>query len=143
MHLSPVRRVLRRGRCALTNTRPVADSELAARHRSYVRGRTAVALLGWVPLLVLYLFSHTRYLRPYVPESKGLAVVVLIVIPLAWLLGTAWAYRRLGPSLHRLRCPGCGARLVDDAFKSAAATGRCAACAAELVSPEPSPDGSP
>ncbi len=122
---------------------PTSAQEFATRHRAYGQRRTVVALLGWVPLLVLYVFSHTKYLRPYVPDSKGLAVVVLIVIPLAWLLGIAWAYRRVGPGVHGLVCPGCHARLVDDAYKSAAATGRCARCQVTVVVDAAAPTGTP
>ena len=122
---------------------PTTALEFATRHRAYGQGRTVVAVLGWVPLLVLYVFSHTKYLRPYVPDSKGLAVVVLIVIPMTWLLGIAWAYRRVRPAAHGLVCPGCHARLVDDAYKSAAATGRCARCDAAVLIDAEAPAGAP
>ena len=113
---------------------PVSKQEWSARHKAFAGGRTVVALLAWVPLLALYLLTHTKYLRPYVPESKASAVFMLIVVPFAWFIGSTLVYRWLGPARHGLKCPGCGDRLVDAKHKAALESGRCPSCQAEVVS---------
>lgn len=107
--------------------------DFARRLRSFARGRAVAVVLGWGPILALYVLTHTRYLRPYVPESKGMAVVALIVIPISWLVATAYGYRAYGPRLHGLVCRNCGHRLVDDAAKAVQGTGRCPQCDAGVI----------
>ena len=105
---------------------------LAQRYKAYDRERAIVAAIGYLPLLLLYLLVHTKYLRPYVPESKGAAVLVLIVLPFTWFGLVMLLHRWLGPIRHRLRCPSCAHPLTGRARKVAVETGRCEQCEATL-----------
>lgn len=121
------------GVVALSTGYPASLEEFSQRVLSHRRGRTLVSVLGWAPLLALYVLTHTKYLRPFVPESKGMAVVVLIVLPFSWMLGVVLAYRRLGPAMHGLRCPQCASPLVDETARQVAEAGTCPACGAALL----------
>jgi len=111
----------------------VTRDELARRHKAYETERAVVAAFGYSPLLLLYGLVHTKYLRPYVPESKGQAVLVMIVIPILWFALLMLLHRGLGPLRHKLRCPACGQRFVGDEYRATLETGRCVRCAEELA----------
>ena len=108
--------------------------ELQSRHRAYERERSLVLGAGFAPLLFIYLMVHTRYLRPYVSESKSIALLELLILPAAWFAGMLLLYTWFGPIRHRLRCPRCAHRLVGTAITAALETGSCANCGARLVS---------
>jgi hypothetical protein len=112
---------------------PVAHEQIASRFKAYERERSYVAAIACAPLLILYVLVHTPYLRPYVPESKSVAVVVLILIPCAWFAFVLLLHGWLGPVRHGLRCPRCAQRLVGNAYKVASETGACGRCGAVLV----------
>ena len=117
-----------------------ARETLQLRLRAYERERERgwVAAFGLAPLMVLYVLSHTTYLRPYVPHSKGLAVVVLILVPSAWFGLVMALHAVLGTRRHGLRCPACGARLVGTRYRNALDHGCCDRCGTALaVGPEP------
>jgi hypothetical protein len=63
---------------------PDSTEELKRRHAAYEKSRGYVFAIACAPLLVLYVAIHTKYLRPYIPESKSADVFVLIVLPSAW-----------------------------------------------------------
>jgi len=111
---------------------------LQRRLRAYERERGWVAAFGFAPLMVLYVLSHTTYLRPYVPHAKGLAVVVLILVPLAWFGLVMGLHAALGTRRHGLRCPACGVRLVGARYRYALDHGCCDRCGTALAAgPEP------
>jgi hypothetical protein len=117
----------------------VTRDELASRHKAYEKERSIVAAFGYSPLLLLYVLVHTKFLRPYVPESKGQAVLVMIVIPIVWFALLMMLYRWLGPLRHKLRCPACGQRFVGDEFKATLEAGRCVRCASGLAGTSAAP----
>lgn len=112
---------------------PCTRDELQRRSQVYERQRSFVSVIGFGPLLLIYLLVHTRYLRPWLPESREAELVVLLLLPAAWfaavmLLHGWWAPARLG-----LRCPRCRHRLVGRAFMDAMSTGQCDSCHADVV----------
>jgi len=111
----------------------VTRDELVRRHKAYEKERAVVAAFGYSPLLLLYVLVHTKYLRPYLPESKGQAVLVMIVIPILWCALLMMLHRWLGPLRHKLRCPACGQRFVGGEYQATLEAGRCGRCAAELA----------
>jgi hypothetical protein len=113
---------------------PATRDELRMRNRAYQSGRMLFSAFGFAPLLVLYVLTHTKFLRPYVPEDKTLAVAELIVVPFGWAAAVILFYRWWGPRRHELRCPSCSRSLVDAACKHALETGRCGGCGTQLLS---------
>jgi hypothetical protein len=112
---------------------PVSTEELRRRHAAYEKSKGYVFAIACTPLLMLYLLIHTKYLRPYIPESKSADVFVLIVLPSAWFAVAMGLHHWLGPLRHRLRCPGCARRLVGKPMEFAADEGRCDRCGAPLT----------
>lgn len=107
--------------------------QLKARYRRYERERRIVSLVGFAPLLVLYVLTHSSWLKTQMPASKEMAVLYLIVLPLCWfafvmLLHGAWA-----PARHGLRCGGCGARWVGRNYELTARDGHCVSCARDIA----------
>jgi ribosomal protein S27AE len=112
---------------------PFTADELRQRHRRFERGKSIVTAIGAAPFLLLYVSIHTRYLRPYVSENRSVAVLQLILLPIAWFAAVTLLYRWSGPLRHRLQCPRCGAALVGKALDTAAETRQCGHCGAPLV----------
>ena len=87
---------------------PITPEDLNARQKAYRRERMVVAFFAYAPLLVLYVMTHTSYLRAVLPPSKNLQVLYLIVIPVGWAVllvslsagsvcgGTSWRARIAG-----------------------------------------------
>jgi hypothetical protein len=117
----------------------VTRDELASRHKVYTRERAIVAAFGYAPLLLLYVLVHTKYLRPYVPESRGQAVLVMIVMPILWFALLMMLHRWLGPLRHKLRCPACGQRFVGDEYHATLEAGRCVRCLEDLAGTSAAP----
>jgi hypothetical protein len=122
---------------------PFTAHELRQRHRRFERGKSIVTALGAAPCLLLYVSIHTRYLRPYVSENKSVAVLQLILLPIAWFAAVTLLYRWLGPLRHRLQCPRCGAPLTGKALDMAVETHQCGQCGAQLVSDAGAPGTAP
>jgi hypothetical protein len=113
---------------------PATRDELQRRSKLYERQRFFVTAIGFGPLLVIYLLVHTRYLRPWLPQSREAQVVVLLLIPAAWFAAVTLLHRWLAPARLGLQCPRCRQRLVGMAFTDAMSTGQCDSCHAEVVS---------
>jgi hypothetical protein len=113
---------------------PAEATDLALRHKAYLGGRTIASAVGWIPLLLLYVMIHTTFLRSYEPASKAAQVLVLIVVPFSWFALVVLTYRWLGPAVHKLVCPGCGDRLVDETYEVALETGCCPRCRSPVLS---------
>ena len=113
---------------------PVTPEVLNARHKAYRRERAIVAFFGYAPLLVLYVMTHTSYLRTLLPPSKNLQVLYLIVIPIAWFALLMLAQARIGIARHGLACPECDHRLLDKELKKSSDRGACNHCGAPIIS---------
>ncbi len=87
-----------------------------------------MALFAAAPLLVLYLLTHSSWLKTQLPDSKEMAVLYLIVLPVAWFAVVMGLHAWVAPIRHRLRCTSCRHRLVGPEFKRAVDTGHCPAC---------------
>ena len=114
-------------------------AEFAARHKAFSRERAIVAFFGYAPLIVLYLLTHSSWMKQQLPESKELAVLYIIVLPIFWFTAVTLFYRWLGLRRHRLRCPSCGHALVGDNFKRALERGACPACGSAVIAPDAVP----
>lgn len=112
---------------------PVAGEEFKRRNKAYDKERSIVAAFGYMPFLLLYLFVHTKYLRPYVPENKQAAVGLLILLPGAWFGGLMLLHRWLGPIRQRLKCPRCGLALVGRASQDALEASHCGRCGTRVI----------
>ena len=112
---------------------PIGADEFKRRSGSYDRWRSIIAAIGYAPFLLIYLLVHTKYLRPYVPESKQAAVGVLILLPGAWFGIVMLLLSALGPKLARLTCPRCAAALTGTARQHALEEGSCSRCGTRLV----------
>ena len=117
---------------------PATPQDLNARHKAYRRERAIVAFFGYSPLLVLYVMTHTSYLRTLLPPSKNLQVLYLIVIPIAWFAVLMFAQARIGLARHKLECPECRHKLLDRELKKTIERGGCSRCGAALVRREDS-----
>jgi hypothetical protein len=117
-------------------------AELAARHKAFSRERAIVAFFGYSPLIALYVLTHSSGMKQQLPESKEMAVLYIIVLPIVWFAAVKLLYRWLGPRRHRLLCPGCAHPLVSSNFKRVVEGGVCPACGTAVVEPavtEPDP----
>lgn len=110
--------------------------EFTRRLQRYERGRQWTLGIGVLPLLAVYLLVHTRWLKPYLQDHKHLVVVLMIVVPLAWLFGLARVWRQFGPRWLRLACTACGGTLADAPPAHGDAGGRCPHCGATLFQPD-------
>lgn len=113
---------------------PCTRDELQRRFKAYERQRSFVSALGFAPFLVIYLLVHTRYLGPWLPQSREADLVVLLLLPTAWFAALMLVHRWLAPARLGLQCPGCRRRLVGKAFSDAMSTGQCDRCQADVVS---------
>ena len=121
---------------------PVTPDDLNSRQKAYRRERMIVAFFAYAPLLVLYVLTHTSYLRTVLPPSKNMQVLYLIVIPVAWAVLLVFAQRKLGVRRHKLACPECGHTLLDKELKKSIERGACSQCGASIIRSEAmSPDG--
>ena len=116
-----------------TSPYPLRPEEFRRRHCSYTRQRSIVAAIGYTPFLLLYVLVHTKYLRPYMPDSRNATAAVLVLIPGAWFGVLALLQRWLGPGHHRLRCPHCAQALVGEEFKRVLESNRCGRCGTQLL----------
>ena len=114
-------------------------AEFAARHKAFSRERAVVAFFGYAPFIVLYLLTHSSWMKKQLPESKELAVLYIIVLPMLWFAAVTLSYRWLGPRRHWLRCSNCGHALVGTDFKRAVERGSCPACGSPVIAPEAVP----
>ncbi len=117
----------------------VTAEDFRARHRAYRRERAVVAFFGYSPLIVLYLLTHGSWLKTQLPQSKELAVLYLVILPIAWFALLMLLHRWLGPLRHRLRCPHCSRPLVAREFDEAIQRGACPRCGAALLEPDTVP----
>jgi len=115
---------------------PSAD-EFTARHKAFSRERAIVAFFGYAPLIVLYLLTHSSWMKKQLPESKEMAVLYIIVLPILWFAAVIWLYRSVGPRRHKLLCTDCGHPLVANDFKRAIERGVCPACGSAVVELKP------
>lgn len=106
--------------------------ELKRRRARYDRAGWIAGAIGAAPFLSVYVLLHTPYLRAFLPDSKLLSLVILFFVPLAWFFGVTRLYRRWGASWFDLRCPRCGAALVDDGVRRDADRDACRACGTEF-----------
>jgi hypothetical protein len=74
-------------------TAPTKTAEGHARQAPAGRGRSIAAAIGYAPFLLLYVLVHTKYLRAWLPESKGAQVGVLIGLPALWFGFVMLLYR--------------------------------------------------
>ena len=116
-----------------TSLYPLRPEEFQRRHRSYMRQRSIVAAVGYTPFLLLYVLVHTKYLRPYMPDSKNATAAVLILIPGAWFGVLVLLQRWLGPGRHRLKCPHCAQAQVGEEFKRVLENHLCSRCGTQLL----------
>lgn len=107
--------------------------ELRARHKAFQRERAVVAFFGYSPLIVLYLLTHGSWLKTRLPASKELAVLYLVILPIAWFALLMSLHRALGPRRHRLRCPQCALPLVAGELERALERGVCPRCGEALL----------
>lgn len=114
-------------------TARVTADDFRARHRAYLRERAVVAFFGYAPLIVLYLLTHGSWLKSQLPQSKELAVLYLVVLPMAWFALIMLLHRWLGPLRHRLRCPRCSQALIARDFERAIDSRTCPHCGATLL----------
>lgn len=112
---------------------PITRDELTRRHAAYERGRWPFAVLGAAPLLAVYVLIHTPWLKPHLPETRWLAVVILFFVPLGWLWAVMRLYVAFGARRHGIACPGCGAPFTDAALRAALRTGDCPRCGVTVV----------
>jgi hypothetical protein len=113
---------------------PCTRDELQRRFRVYERQRSFVSVIGFGPLLVIYVLVHTRYLNPWLPQSRGGELVVLLLLPAAWFAAVMLLHAWLAPPRLGLQCPKCRHRLLGRAFIDAMSTGQCDSCRAAVVS---------
>jgi hypothetical protein len=118
---------------------PVTPEVLNARHKAYRRERAIVAFFGYSPLLVLYVMTHTSYLRTLLPPSKNLQLLYLVVIPIAWFALLRFAQARIGLARHKLACPDCGHRLLEKELKKLIERSACSQCGASIIVIAPTP----
>jgi len=52
-------------------------AELQRRFTAYERQRTIISAIGFAPFLVIQLLVHTRYLGPWLPQSREAELVAL------------------------------------------------------------------
>jgi hypothetical protein len=76
-------------------------AEFTAHHKAYRRERAIVAFFGYSPLIVLYLLTHSGWLKQQLPQSKELAVLYLVVLPIGWFALLMWLHGRFAPRWHR------------------------------------------
>jgi hypothetical protein len=113
---------------------PAKPEDLNARQTAYRRERMIVAFFAYAPLLVLYVMTHTSFLRTILPPSKNMQVLYLIVIPIGWAVLLVFAQRKLGLWRHKLACPECGQALLDKELKKSIERGACSQCGASIIS---------
>lgn len=116
-------------------TTVLTPAEFTARHKAYRRERAIVAFFGYSPLIALYLLTHSGWLKQQLPQSKELAVLYLVVLPIVWFASLMWLHGRFAPRWHRLRCPKCAHALVADDYRRTMDRGACPACGATVVAP--------
>lgn len=116
---------------------PCTRDELQRRSKAYERQRSFVSVIGIGPLLVIYLLVHTRYLGPWLPQSRESELVVLLLLPATWFGAVMLLHGWLAPARLGLQCPRCRHRLVGKAFADAMSTGQCDSCHADVVSEIP------
>jgi len=113
---------------------PCTRDELQRRFKVFERQRSFVSVIGFGPLLVIYLLVHTRYLRPWLPQSREGELVVLLLLPATWFATVMVIHGRLAAARLGLQCPRCRHRLVGRAFADAMSNGQCDRCQADVVS---------
>jgi len=118
---------------------PITPEDLNARQKAYRRERMVVAFFAYAPLLVLYVMTHTSYLRAVLPPSKNLQVLYLIVIPVGWAVLLVFAQRKFGLRRHKLACPDCGHALLDKEWKKSIERSACSHCGASIIRSEAMP----
>lgn len=106
--------------------------DFRARHAAFQRERSVVAFFGYAPLIVLYLLTHGGWLKTQLPASKALAVLYLVIVPIAWFAVLTLLHRWLGPRRHRLRCPQCAHPLVARVAERSLEHGSCPQCGTTL-----------
>jgi hypothetical protein len=111
--------------------------ELQGRFKVYERQRTIVSVIGFAPFLVIYLLVHTRYLGPWLPQSREADLVVLLVLPTLWFAVVMLVHAWLAPGLLGLRCARCGHRLLGKSYADALSTGYCDRCRAPVICDPP------
>lgn len=109
-------------------------AELQRRFKAYERQRTIIGAIGFAPFLVIYLLVHTRYLGPWLPQSRAADLVVLILLPAAWFALVMFVHGWLAPGLLGLRCASCGHRLLGESYFAVLATDQCNECNAPVIS---------
>lgn len=114
----------------------MADDDYQQRIRAYARGRRLSVALGAAPLLGVYVLVHTPWLETRMQDHRHLIVLLLIVLPLAWLWALAQGWRALGSRWLGLRCPRCAASLAEPRVRTGAAPAQCPHCAAPLRWPD-------
>ncbi len=92
-----------------------------------------MSVIGFGPLLVIYLLVHTRYLSPWLPQSREGELVVLLLVPATWFAAVMLLHAWFAPARLGLRCPRCGHRLIGSAFIDAMSTSQCAGCHADVI----------
>lgn len=112
----------------------MTSEELDSRQKAYEKARSFFAVLGFAPLLLIYICVHTRYLQPYLPESRSGQLVVLLLLPFSWFGLIMLLHRWLGPIRHGLICPGCDRAMLDRTIVGAATPVHCKHCGAQVTS---------
>ncbi len=113
-------------------------NELQRRFEAFERQRTIASAIGFAPFLVIYLLVHTRYLGPWLPQSREADLVVLLVLPAIWFAFVMLVHGWLAPGPLGLRCAHCGHRLLGKSYTYALTTGHCDHCRAPVISDPPS-----
>jgi hypothetical protein len=109
------------------------NAELQRRFKAYEGQRTIFSAIGFAPFLVIYLLVHTRYLGPWLPQSREADLVVLLVLPAVWFAFVMLLHSWLAPPLLGLRCANCAHRLLGESYSRALATGQCEKCRAPVI----------
>lgn len=117
----------------------MTQRDLIQRLRTYQRGQHVALALGALPLLAVYFAVHTRWLKPLLLDHKHLIVVLMIVLPLAWLLLAVRAWKRLGARWLGLHCTHCGHPLADLQLPHRGEALRCPACGTQVAGGSPAP----
>lgn len=91
-----------------------------------------MALFAASPLLVLYVLTHSSWLKTQLPESKEMAVVYLIVLPLAWFACIMALHSWIATRRHDLHCSQCRVRLAGRDYERAMRAGGCPSCGAKI-----------
>jgi hypothetical protein len=120
---------------AVRVTAGVTAEDFRARHKAYQRERAVVAFFGHAPLILLYVLTHGSWLKTQMPQSKELAVLYLVILPIAWFALLMLLHRWLGPLRHRLRCSQCSHALVAREFERTIERGACPQCGATTFEP--------